>query len=394
MTRVVHIFTVAQSLKFLAGQPGFLRARGYDVSVITSPDPALDQFGGVQGCQTVGVEMPRRITPLRDLLAVVELVKTLRRVKPTIVHAHTPKGGLLGMIAATAAGVPVRVYHMRGLAHMTASGLQRTLLRATETVSCSLAHRVICVSHSLRSVAVDEGLVDPARIVVLLGGSGQGVDCTTRFHPDAVAVEEVAAQRVALGIPTEAPVVGFVGRLVRDKGVGELSAAWQTLRVRFPDAHLVIVGPEEERDALDPQVLATLRADPRVHLLGFTENLPALYAMMRVLALPTYREGFPNVALEAAAMARPVVATQVPGCVDAVLDGVTGTLVPAADAPSLARAVGHYLADEAFATRRGLAGRARVVRDFRREAIWGAIADSYDELCTRMQVGDPTPVLA
>ena len=183
MTALVHVTTVPDSLLFLVGQVGFMEDRGYTVSVVTSPGGKLDAFAAREGVAAYGVEMARKVTPLRDLVTVLRLVRIFRSIRPEIVHAHTPKGGLLGMISATLAGVPVRVYHMRGLPLMTASGPRRTLLRATEKVSCQLAGRVICVSHSLREVALAEGLCAPDKIEVALAGSGNGVDSGGKFNP-------------------------------------------------------------------------------------------------------------------------------------------------------------------------------------------------------------------
>jgi glycosyltransferase involved in cell wall biosynthesis len=273
----------------------------------------------------------------------------------------------------------VRIYHVRGLPFVTATGHRRRLLRATEWISCTLAHRVLAVSHSMRAIAVAEGLCPPGKIKVLLGGSGNGVDATARFRPQPETVRR--DERARLGIPPDALVIGFVGRLVRDKGVLELAEAWRTLRERHPSCHLVLAGRiEEEEDAIPPHVVAALRADPRVHLPGSVREMPALYAACDVVALPTYREGFPNVALETAAMALPIVATSIPGCVDAVVDGETGALVAPRDAAALGAALDRYLRDPALRVAHGRAARDRVLREFRQEAIWEAVAAEYEAL--------------
>jgi glycosyltransferase involved in cell wall biosynthesis len=378
--RLLHLTTIPMSLTFLRGQPAYMAARGMEVQALSSPDPALLAFGEAEGVPVHGVRMLRRISPLQDLGALARVVRVLRRVRPHIVHAHTPKGGLLGMLAAWQARVPVRIYHMRGLPMATAMGKRRALLRTTERASCALAHRVFCVSHSLRDVAVAEGLCPPEKITVPGGGSGQGVDAAGRFDPARLPEGTRTAVRAGFGIPADAPVVGFIGRVVRDKGVGELAEAWGRLRADFPDARLLVVGPFEPQDPLAPAVEAALRNDPRVVLAGEDWDTPRLYAAMDVVVLPSYREGFPNVPLEAAAMELPVVATRVPGCVDAVADGETGTLVPARDGSALETALRAYLADAALRRVHGRAGRARVMRAFRRELVWEAIFQEYAHL--------------
>lgn len=375
---VLHVMTVARSLRFLSGQVSFIRGAGFSVHAVTSPGPELVAFGEQERVAVHPIEMTRRVTPLRDVRALWEVWRLLRRIRPDIVHGHTPKGGLVAMVAGWLARTPVRVYHLRGLPLLTASGLRRQILRWTERTSCCLAHRVIAVSHSMRSIAISEGLCDADRIKVLLGGSGQGVDATGRFHPPGEEVRRAA--RAQHDVPQDAFVIGFVGRVVRDKGIGELASAWRGLRDRHPRLHLVVVGPFEAEDAPPAEVVEALRSDPRVHFTGLEWDTPRLYAVMDVVALPTYREGFPNVPLEAAAMGLPVVATTVPGCIDAVQDGVTGTLVPPRNAVALADALERYISNPALRAAHGAAGRRRVLAEFRPETIWQAIAAEYREL--------------
>lgn len=382
----MHVTTVAGSLCFLLGQAAFMRERGFSLQAISSPDPYLDEYSRREGVPVHRVTMQRRITPLDDLRAIAELWRTLRRVRPDIVHSHTPKGGLLGMIAATLAGTPGRLYTIRGVPHITATGIRRRLLLAAERTSCALAHRVTAVSHSVRDIIVDEGLCPPEKVKVLASGSGQGVDATRRFRPLAPAVRSATRQRY--GIPEDALLIGFVGRLVKEKGLGELAQAWSSIRESEPRAHLLLAGTlDGEDDAIPPEMVAALRADARVHFAGDVSDIPPVYAAMDIVALPTYREGFSNVALEAAGMALPIVASRVPGCTDAVEDGLTGTLVAPRDPAALATALERYLADPELRARHGEAARRRVLAEFRPEQIWSAIADEYCALLERATGG-------
>lgn len=375
--RLVHVTTVPMSLTFLRGQVGYMKERGFSVEVVSSPGPDLTTFGNEEEVPAHAVRMHRSLTPLRDVLAVLKLCRILSRSRPHVVHAHTPKAGLLGMLAAWFVRVPVRIYHMRGLPLAGATGWRRRLLWSTEWFACRLAHRVLCVGHSLRRDAIAEGLVSPEKIHVLAGGSGNGVDALNRFDITSVGEAARRTTRDALGVPDDAPLIGFVGRIVNDKGIVELTRAWTTLRVRHPSARLLLVGPFEPQDPVPPDVAAILRTDPRVHLQGMDWNTPPLYAAMDLVVLPTYREGFPNVPLEAAAMELPVVATRVPGCVDAVEDGVTGTLVPVRDDRALHDALDRYLSAPELRREHGLNGRERVVRDFGQREIWQALYQEY-----------------
>lgn len=375
--KLVQITTVPESLSFLCGQIGYMRRQGFQVCAISSPGERLTRFAEQEQIEAFAVPMPRRITPLRDLVSLWKLRRLLRRLRPNIVHAHTPKGGLLGMLAAWLARTPVRIYHMHGLPLMTAVGWKRTVLSWSERVACALAHRVLCVSHSVRDAAVDLRLCSAEKIAVFGSGSINGVDAERRFNPRAAGVAQRSRTRAQLGIPEAALVLGFVGRVVRDKGVVELVEAWHTLRAQFPQLHLLVVGPIEPQDPVPPHVVQQLHRDERIHLTGSVPDTLPYYTAMDVVALPTYREGLPLVPLEAAAMMLPVVATRVPGCVDAVEDAVTGTLVPTRDSRTLADAVAAYLADGALRRIHGAAARERVLRDFRPEAIWEATYHEY-----------------
>jgi len=388
--RLVHITTVPQSLSFLSGQVGYMKRNGIDVHAVSSPGKELLAFGELGGLAVHSVEMPRRITPLRDLIALWRLYVILRRIRPHLVHAHTPKGGLLGTIAACLARVPVRIYHIHGLPYMTAKGSKRWLLKWTERIACSFAYRVLCVSRSIRDVAVAERLCPSRKIEVLLSGSINGIDAQDRFNPASKGTESSRQLRESFQIPHDAFVIGFIGRIVRDKGLVELVEAWKILCEEYPVLHMLVVGPFEPQDPVPQDVECILRGSERIHLAGQIEDPSALYAIMDVVILPSYREGLPYVPLEAAAMARPVVATRIPGCVDAVVDGQTGTLVPPRDAVALAEAIRRYLEAPELRRKHGRAGRDRMLRDFCQEAIWGALYEEYVRLLR--EKGLPIPV--
>ncbi|NND04623.1 MAG: glycosyltransferase family 4 protein, partial [Acidimicrobiia bacterium] len=325
--RVLHIFTVPQTLVLVGAQVDALRQQGFEFRFAASPGNDLDTFAHEHDSKSYGIPMKRAISPFADLTALVRLIRAIRDFRPHLVHSHTPKAGLLGMLASTLGRTPARVYQMRGLLSPTARGLKRSLFDTVERVSCSLAHRVVCQGPSLRDEALRRRLCSADKAIVL-GAGGNGVDATGRFEPSRHQ-SSGAQLRSELGFGPSDLVIGFVGRLVRDKGIEDLLLAWQKLRGVFTNAHLLLVGPRERRDDLDKELARGLVSDRRIHQTGIVGNIESYYAAMVLLVLPSYREGLPNALLEAAAMELPVVATQVMGCVDAVDDGVTGTLVPA-----------------------------------------------------------------
>lgn len=385
---LVHVTTVPLTLGFLRGQAAFMCRHGIETEVISSAGVGLEEFVRSEGVLVHVVQMERRISPIRDLGALVRLVRVLRRIRPDIVHAHTPKGGLLGTIASHLAGVPVTIYHIHGLPLVTAAGFRKWVLRWSDWLACHLADRILCVSASIREIVIASGLAPADRVRVLLKGSINGVDADGRFNPDQLSAHTRAAIRAEAGIPVDARVVGFVGRIVGDKGIRELVEAWSGLAPTHRDAHLLLVGPFEPQDPLPAAVEEQLRTDPRIHLAGLRWDTPQWLSAMDVVVLPTYREGLPVVPLEAAAMGLPVVATRVPGCVDAVEDGVTGTLVPVRDTAALAQAIAVYLDDPALRWAHGRAGRERVVTWFSPEAMWDALLKEYRSLLPHR--GTPT----
>lgn len=390
--KLVHVTTIPITLwAFFGGQIGYMKARGFEVHAISSPGDKLDRFAQREQVPVCAVQMPRGITPFRDLVALFQLWRHFRKIRPQIVHSHTPKGGLLGMLAAWLARVPVRIYHLHGLRWVTCAGLKRKILMWTEKIACRLAHRVLCVSPSVRQVAVQVRLCPAEKVKVLINGSTNGVDAIHRFNPKKVSAMGRAQAREQWGIHDGSIVVGFVGRVVRDKGVEELATAWSVLRDEFPKLHMLLVGPFETEDPISGKTEQLLRSDVRMHLTGMQEDMPPLYAAMDILVLPTYREGFPVVPLEAAAMGLPVIGTTAVGCVDAVEDNVTGTLVPPRDPQALAGAIATYVRDPDLRRRHGQAARERALRDFRPEPIWEALYQEYVRLLREKGLPVPHP---
>jgi lipopolysaccharide/colanic/teichoic acid biosynthesis glycosyltransferase/glycosyltransferase involved in cell wall biosynthesis len=283
---------------------------------------------------------------------------------------------LLATLAARAAGAPAVFYTLHGLPWTTRAGWRRQVLVSLDRLACSLATQVFSVSKSVRRRAIQAGLASPGKITVPAHGSADGVDCQ-RYSPEGVNRAQVEKLRDTYGIPESARVIGFVGRLVPDKGIAELQAAWQRLRERFPSLHLLLIGETEAHDPLPQAVLAGLRSDVRVHCTGWQTDMPQHYALMDVCMLPSRREGLPYAALEAAAMDLPVAAFAVDGVVDAVMDGVTGVLVPAGDAAALGEAVAGLLRDRARARKLGLQARQRVQRLYQPEPLWECVYQHY-----------------
>lgn len=366
-----------------------LRERGFDVTVAASPSWELDAVAEREGVPTIAVPMNREITPLQDLVALFRLIRVMKQVRPDIVNAGTPKAGLLGMIAARIANVPARIYVLRGLRLETTSGLKRQLLKMTERIASACAHQVVCVSDSMRQVYVAQKLAPAWKCVLPGPGSSNGID-VSRFEKTDERLESARAIRRKLNIPLDAAVIGFVGRLTRDKGIVELAEAFRSVQETHPDARLLLVGEFESGDPVPQETIDWLRSSTAVCVAGFSKDPSAYYSVMDLLAFPSYREGFPNVPLEAAAAGIPVVGFSATGTVDAVVNGQTGRLVPTGDVAALTEAITEYLSDDILRFQHGQAGFRRATTEFPNEVIWDAMCKLY----TSMLPADRQPVPA
>ena len=351
-----------------------LRQAGFSVTLVCGPGDVLDRAEKHAGVDCVRIPMQRDISLWADLTAFWSIWRLIGRLRPDIVEFATPKAGLLGMLASALRRVPQRVYLLRGLKLETARGLKRRLLAVAEWLTCACAQSVLVNSSSLRDAAIAAGIAPAAKLKVLAAGSSIGVD-VERFHPG------VSDVRNTLGIDETAKVIGYVGRLTRDKGIPELVRAFDRILLSVPDAALLLVGWfDASEDALDQSEIARIRNHPRIHWVGFQQDTAPWYRAMDVMALPTHREGFPNVVLEALATCVPVVTTTATGSRDSVLPGVTGELVPPGDSEALAGALTRLLADAPLRQKMGAAARAWVQQHYRAEAVQARVADFYREM--------------
>lgn len=373
---VAYIVTHPVTAKFLLrGHLAFLVARGFKVYLLSSPGKELDEVGRRDGVTCVPVSMSREIRPLQDLVALLRISWHLMRLRPHIVNAGTPKAGFLGMVGAWLARIPHRVFTLRGLRLETSRGWRRIVLMGAERTGLACATKLVSVSESLRSRYLDLGLTRARKIEVLGTGSSNGVD-TERFSPAGRA--DRSEVRLKLDLRGDALVVGYVGRLTRDKGIEDLAAAFERhVLPTFPAARLLIMGAFEPGDAITKTARKKLDDNPALIFTGFVEDPAPYYHAMDVLAIPSRREGFPNAVLEAAASEVPVVGYAATGTVDAVVDGVTGTLVPVGKIEQLGEALCDYLGNPELRRRHGAVARLRVIQSFQREQVWRAWEDLY-----------------
>ncbi len=371
---LVQVFTVPDSLLFIDGQAPFLAQHGYDVHAISVGGQGATTFAGQQGIRHHAVPFTRRITPGRDLCCLIQTYRLFHQLRPDIVHGNTPKAGLISMLAAWFARVPVRIYELHGFPFESRRGVSRAGMIGLERLACRLATQVLAVSTSLGERALAEGIAPVAKLSVLQCGSCNGVDAAGRFNPTRLDRQKLTDLTVSLRLSGR--VLGFVGRLTRDKGIYELLQAWSVIRAAYPDVILLLVG-HPEPDFVSQE---TIQGDERIRAVGHVIDLPYYYALMDFLVLPTYREGFGNVLIEAAAMERPVVVARTTGTVDAVIDTETGLFCEPRSVDSLTRQLRWYLDNPAIVQTHGQQARQRVLADFVPSTIWTAKWQLYERL--------------
>jgi glycosyltransferase involved in cell wall biosynthesis len=376
---IVVGITSPQTCLVLGGRLRTLREAGFRVTLVSSPGALLTRTAAREGVESIGLPMRREMAPVSDLLTLLRLCWLLWRLKPEMTEFSTPKAGLLGSIAAMLCGVPSRVYLLRGLKLETSTGVKRHILLAAERLASACSHAVLCNSESLRNQALSLRVAPASKLRLLGSGSSNGVD-VERFSPGPGIL------RARLGLPPDAPVVGFVGRLTRDKGLPELVEAFDAILAARPQAHLLLVGWfDASEDALGRDLRSRIKNHPRIHLTGYVADTAPYYRAMDVLVLPTWREGFPNVVLEAAASGIPVVTTLCTGSRDAVVPEVTGLLIPPGYPVAIREAVLQLLGNPKRRCRMGVAARAWVMENYVNGRVQGLTVRCYMSLLERNQ---------
>ncbi|NJN81993.1 MAG: glycosyltransferase family 4 protein [Caldilineaceae bacterium] len=375
---VVHITTIDLSLRLLLlNQLRSIQAGGYEVSCISAPGPNVPEIEAA-GFQHFAVPMTRNFTPLSDLRSLATLVTIMRRERFCVVHTHTPKPGLLGQLAARMAGVPVVVNTLHGFYfHDNMPSFWRQFYIATEKIAARCSDMILSQNREDMDTAVNEGICAPGKLAYL----GNGIDIR-RFHRQHLSQAQIDETGRGLGLPRGAPVVGFVGRLVAEKGILEMFRAARIVLDHHPAARFLIIGPydREKIDALSPQSADEFGIAASCVFTGMRQDMPELFALMDVFVLPSHREGFPRSPMEASAMGVPSIVTDIRGCREAVIDEQNGLLVPLGDVDALAAAILRLLDNPADAARMGATGREMAVERFDEQQVFAKVKSTYARL--------------
>lgn len=372
--KIIRATTVPMSLDVFCRDMLRELSKKYEVVALSSPGADLDNVAEREGVRAIAVPMARRISLKSDLISLCRLVKVFRNEKPTMVHSMTPKAGLLCMMAAWIAGVPVRVHTFTGLVFPTATGLKRRILMATDWLTCACATHIIPEGEGVKSDLLNNAITQKP-LKVLGYGNVRGVDLD--FYSRRSEVMKLASE-----IKKDVFTFVFVGRIVRDKGINELCLAMDKLS-KFVQARLILVGNFE--DSLDPisdDARGIIEKNPAIEFVGpkYGDELLSYYGASDCFVFPSYREGFPNTVIEAGAMGLPSIVTDINGSREIIRQGENGVIVPSKDADALYEAMMNMVNDKASRDRMADNAREMIASRFEQGFVRKCLYDFYDEI--------------
>lgn len=367
----------------LPGQMKFMAQNGFEVWMVSADGNIREELMQAEGCPHVIVPMTRKITPLQDLYCLVKLIILFARIRPHIVHTHTPKAGLLGMLAAKICFVKIRIHTVAGLPLMVEKGFKLKLLRFIEKLTYAAANQVWPNSASLYQFIADEKLCATHKLKVIGKGSSNGVD-TGRFNRAGIAAQELEQLKKDLNYNPAFTYLLFVGRMVHDKGIEELVTAFQKLQPLHPNLRLILAGPfEKNLDPLPAAIEQAIETHEAILHIGWTDKVEHLMALAHYFVFPSHREGFPNVLLQAAVMQLPIICSNIPGNRDIVTHHSTGIIFEKGNALLLESAISHALNHREASLQMSEALYRFVSENFQRNIFWQNVLRNYQTLLSK-----------
>lgn len=392
MKKLIRVTTVPLSLdKLLDGQLSFM-SNHYDVTAISSDKKYLEQCALKENVDYYHLEMSRRITPLNDFISLIKLTYYLIRTKPLIVHSHTPKAGIIAMLASKIACVPMRFHTVGGLPLVEASGMKRKLLIFVEKLTYACATNVYSNSVGLYDFILKNKYIKEDKIKILANGSTNGID-TNYFSKATISEITKNDFKVRLGISKDDFVFVFVGRLVGDKGLNELIRAFKSLLTYNPNVKLLLVGHEEyELDPLHKCTLLEIESNASIIKVGYQEDIRPYLAVSNSLVLPSYREGFPNVVLQAGSMELPSIVSNINGCNEIIIDKVNGLIIDVKNSYAIETAMNNMCNNSILYKNLQASSRDLITSRYDQKYVWNCILNEYKEhenkLIVRSEIND------
>ncbi|MDR2204756.1 MAG: glycosyltransferase family 4 protein [Flavobacteriaceae bacterium] len=376
--KLVRITTVPISLKILLkGQLKFM-SKYFEVTGIASPGKELEEVKMDEEIQVMPVNMSRKITPIKDLQSLWHIYRFLRKEKPQIVHTHTPKAGIIGMLAAKLAKIPHRLHTVAGLPLMETSGIKRKILDIVEKITYRCATKIYPNSKGLYDFILKNNYTDGRKLKIIASGSSNGID-TDFFSPEQISEKQKQNLKQKLNLKNSDFVFIFVGRLVKDKGINELISVFKNLDQK--NAKLLLVGNFEPRlDPLLPETSKEIENNPNIISVGFQNDVRPYFAISDALVFPSYREGFPNVVMQAGAMELPSIVTDINGCNEIIIEGKNGIIIPVKNAEAIEQAMKKMFDDKNLYEKLKQNARPMIVSRYEQKMIWKALLEEYRSL--------------
>ena len=379
--KLIRITTAPISLKYLIkGQMRFMSKNGFDVTMISAGGEEIKEVINNEKCKHLIFPLTRKITPIKDVIAVLKLYTYLKKEKPQIVHTHTPKAGIVGMLASYLAKVPNRLHTVAGLPLLESKGFKRKVLNFVEKITYSCATKVYPNSFGLKAIIIEAQFCKVSKLKVLANGSSNGIDTST-FNPENFSKEQNKILRKELALAEEDVVFIFVGRLVGDKGINELVAAFDTLTKRFQNIKLLLVGAfESDLDPLNNQTLKMIDGNSAILSAGFQQDVRPYFAIADALVFPSYREGFPNVVLQAGAMGLPSIVSDINGCNEIIKEEENGLIISVKDSEAIYKAMKRVLEDSVLKNKLQNNARNMITELYEQKVVWNALLKEYKSL--------------
>lgn len=388
MKRILEIINLPNSAKsFIGDQFSYYHDHGgYEMHLICSPGAGIEEYCRERQVKYQPIVIERGPSPWHDLKALIKIFNYIRSNKIDVVISHQEKSRLLGTLAAWLLRVPVRVIYAHGVLLDTMHGAKRSFFLAEGKMVSRLAHKIVCVSPSVATRRAEIGMDNPAKQVIIGHGTCNGIDVKTKFNPALISDEKRRRVRQNLGLNDDDFVVGFCGRLVRDKGISELAQAIEILAQRHTDrsVKLLVIGGFEKRDAVPIETREFLQSSPLVTFTGRVpyEDIQSYYTPMNVFVLPSYREGFGLVTAEAGAMCVPAVVSRSTGCIDSIVENKTGVFAEI-DPVDIADKVELFF-NEDFARRLGRQAREHITQCYDHDDVMSNTLDFINNLTTEI----------
>jgi glycosyltransferase involved in cell wall biosynthesis len=378
--KIIRITTSSGSLRsLLKGQLRFMNQH-YEIIGVATSGIGIDQVREREGIQTIAIDMTRHISPIQDLIATYKLYKLIKKEEPFAVHTHTPKAGTLGMLASRLAGVKHRLHTIAGMPLLVEKGIKRKILNVVEKFTYKNATVVLPNSNGLYNIIIEKKLAKPEKLKVIGNGSSNGIN-TTHFNSINISDEDKRNLRGSLNYSDDDIIFIFIGRLVKDKGTNELIQAFCELNGANNKCKLLLVGLyEQHMDPLNKNTSDLIESNDAINFVGRQADVRPYLAISNVLTFPSYREGFPNVVLEAGAMGLPSIVTNINGCNEIIEDQFNGLIIPVRDVESLLTAMKFMINNPDKRKRMASNARTKIVSNYEQDYVWNEILKLYNSL--------------